>query len=313
MSSPILKLQPDHPRPSPISTALGIYIHIPFCVSKCSYCAFSSVTDRPSILQEYLGAVHREIDVYARSGVVTGRKASTIYFGGGTPSLVTPDGIAALIDHCDLAFGLDPEVEITLEANPETVSTEKLGGYRKAGVTRLSFGVQSFDERVLKDLGRVHTPARVRRAYDQARLAGHTNINLDLIYGLPHQTLEQWRRTVQIALELGPEHLSAYALTPEEGTPVGADVRDGVLVLPPDERVDADEALLHDALQTRGYVRYEISNYARDGFACRHNVGYWHSADWLGFGAAAHGHLGPRRWGNAFGLAAYLEGSQTNR
>jgi oxygen-independent coproporphyrinogen-3 oxidase len=291
----------------------GVYLHIPFCVSKCAYCAFSSGPASRGLISAYQDAVHCEIDAHAHSGAYAGRTARTLYFGGGTPSLAAPSEIAGLIDHCRRAFALASDAEITLEANPETVSYDRLRGFLDAGVTRISLGVQSFDQRELTALRRAHSSVRVARAWEAARRAGCANLSLDLIYGIPDQTPETWTATVDAALALEPDHLSAYALTPEAGTAFGLAVEEGRAALPSDDEVDTLEAVLHDRLDAAGFYRYEISNYARPGHACRHNLLYWSGDDWLGLGASAHSHVDGRRWWNHFGADDYIQAGQHGR
>lgn len=261
-------------------------------------------------MEEYLAAVHDEIEAYADSGAFAGRIADTVYFGGGTPSLADPDQIAELITRIHRAFPLLEHAEITLETNPETVSYDKLRGFLGAGVTRVSLGVQSLQAHVLRALRRAHTPERVFRAYDDARSAGCTNLNLDLIYGIPSQSRSEWSATLETALRMGPDHLSAYALTPEPDTVFGAAIAEGRTALPPDDEVQAQERLLHAALDRTGFRRYEISNYARPGSACRHNLHYWSGDDWLGLGASAHSHLAGHYWWNRFDPIEYLAASR---
>jgi oxygen-independent coproporphyrinogen-3 oxidase len=291
----------------------GVYLHIPFCVSKCAYCAFSSGPASRGLVSAYQDAVHCEIDAHAHGGAYAGRTARTLYFGGGTPSLAAPSEIAGLIDHCRQAFALASDAEITLEANPETVSYDRLRGFLDAGVTRISLGVQSFDPRELTVLRRAHSSERVARAWEAARRAGCANLSLDLIYGIPDQTPETWTATVDAALALEPDHLSAYALTPEAGTAFGLAVEEGRAALPSDDEVDTLEAVLHDRLDAAGFYRYEISNYARPGRACRHNLLYWSGDDWLGLGASAHSHVDGRRWWNHFDADDYVREGEDGR
>ena len=292
------------------ASPFGIYLHIPFCVSKCSYCAFSSIRATHGLLEEYLEAVHEELDAYAESGAFAGRIADTVYFGGGTPSLASPDQIATLIGHIRRAFPLAERTEITLEANPETVSYDKFRGFVEAGITRISLGVQSLQAHVLRALRRAHTPQRVFQAYDDARRAGCGNLNLDLIYGIPGQSRSDWAVTLETVFRMGPDHLSAYALTPEPGTVLGTEVVEERVALPDDEEIRAQERLLQAALERNGFHRYEISNYARPGTACRHNRHYWSGDDWLGLGASAHSHLAGHRWWNWFDPIRYLTASR---
>jgi oxygen-independent coproporphyrinogen-3 oxidase len=303
-----MQILPDLPMPT-IGSELrfGVYIHVPFCVSKCSYCAFSVVQSSGGLLPAYLEAIHREIDAHARRGTWARRRADTLYFGGGTPSLASPTAIASLIAHSRCAFALTPDAEITLEVNPETASYDRLRGFLEAGVTRLSIGVQSLDRRELTVLSRAHPPERALRAVEQAQRTGCTNVNVDLIYGIPGQSRVTWAATVEAILAMAPDHLSAYALTPEIGTPYGDSVDEGRTDAPAGEILTEFEAVLHTALQNAGLVRYEISNYAGPGRRCRHNLRYWSSGDWLGIGASAHSHLEGWRWWNHFETVDYLQ------
>lgn len=294
---------PDDPGHAP---GFGLYIHVPFCVSKCAYCAFSSVTGGARLMAPYVQALLRELD--DRAPIAADRVVDSLYFGGGTPSLLPPDAVAAVVRRCRESFAIDPDAEITLEANPETVTLERAAAWRDAGITRVSMGVQSLDQTELIQLDRAHTAPRATSAYRSIRAAGFRNVSVDLLYGLPGQTVERWRETVRRALELGPEHLSAYALIPESGTPIGAAVFEGRLVLPADDVVLAQEGALHEAVSQAGLKRYEISNYAKPGFACRHNLLYWRCDDWLGLGASAHSHVQGQRWSNRFAATDYIQG-----
>ncbi|MEO5656329.1 MAG: radical SAM family heme chaperone HemW [Nitrospiria bacterium] len=296
--------------PTPPSPAdLGVYVHIPFCLSKCSYCAFSSVQSERNLMSRYLDDVEREIDWHMQRGTCEGRRARSLYFGGGTPSLTPPARLARLIARCRTAWGLAEDAEITLEVNPETASLGAFRAWGEAGVNRISLGVQSLDSDELLDLRRPHTPRRVIEACEQARRARCPNLSVDLIYGIPGQPSERWRATVRGILSLGPDHLSAYALTPEPGTPFGAAVEEGRVLLPPDDLILEQEQILEEEITAAGLRRYEISNYARPGYECRHNLLYWRGDDWLGLGASAHSRIGERRWWNRFDPTEYLDHS----
>jgi oxygen-independent coproporphyrinogen-3 oxidase len=258
------------------------------------------------LMEPYVAAVLREID--ERASLATGRTVTSLYLGGGTPSLLPPAAVATLLRECRRAFSFAPDAELTIEANPETVTRDRVDAWLDVGITRVSMGVQSLEDQELLSLNRPHTAARAVTAFRAIRAAGVHNISVDLLYGLPQQTVEGWRDTVRRALDLDPEHLSAYALTPETGTPIGSAVFDGRLDLPDADMVLAQEDALHDELSRSGLTRYEISNYAKPGFACRHNMLYWRCDDWLGFGASAHSHVHGRRWWNRFDTADYLQG-----
>ena len=267
-----------------------LYVHIPFCRKKCRYCDFNSLDDSPVAPDEYVNGVVREMEL--RASILDGAlSAQTLYFGGGTPSLLEPALVARVIDAAVRRFGLDREAEITLEANPGTLTAERLRGYRTAGVNRLSLGVQSFDDGQLKFLGRVHSAAQARDAVALARRAGFANIGIDLIHSLPGESLDLWRFDLAEAVVLGPDHLSVYGLTIEEGTPL-ADLADtGALDPLPG---DASAEMIREAMErlaAAGYEQYEIANFARPGCRSRHNQAYWQRAPYLGFGAGAHSFL----------------------
>jgi len=265
--------------------ALGLYVHFPFCLSKCAYCDFpSQVTERiPD--PAYRDAVVEEIRT--RAPEFGSGRFSTIFFGGGTPSLWSPDSVAAVIDAARTTLGLAPDTEISLEANPGTIDTERLAAYRDAGVNRLSLGIQSLDDRLLSAVGRIHDRGQALRAVAAARDAGLDNLGLDLIFGLPGQVPEAWVVDLGRALTLAPEHLSLYQLTLAEGTPLRQAVDRGVRRVP-DE--DATAQMLEQGLALAadaGYLRYEVSNLSRPDRRCRHNLIYWTGGEYLGVGAAA--------------------------
>ncbi len=236
----------------------------------------------------------------------TQRRARTIFFGGGTPSLLSATQIERLLHACRRAFAVDEEAEITLEANPGTLDQEHLTGLRAAGVNRLSMGAQSFDAELLRTLGRIHSPADIRQAVYSARAAGFTSINLDLMFGLPAQTIEHWRETLNQALALHPEHLSLYSLIIEEGTPFYTWTQEGKII-PADEDLCADMYEYADErLQAAGYENYEISNWALPGHQCRHNLTYWHNLPYLGMGAGAYSSFGGRRFSNVLEPLEYI-------
>jgi putative oxygen-independent coproporphyrinogen III oxidase len=284
----------------------SLYLHFPYCWSKCRYCAFNSVRyDKPQSLR-FLSALKMEIARYGCSPSIRGRRLSTIFMGGGTPSIFTADRILDVLDDCRRLFSFEDDIEITMEANPGTVDLDKLTVLKSGGVTRLSLGVESFQDDELVMLGRAHSSRVAREAYGMARKAGFDNVNLDFIYSLQDQSLEKWGRTLDEAIGLDPEHLSAYTLTIEPGTPFGEDYRGGLLQLPDEERqIRFDEWTL-DRLSRAGYRRYEVSNYARPGYACRHNLGYWSQHEYLGLGPGAHSYLGGRRFSKVEDIDAYI-------
>jgi oxygen-independent coproporphyrinogen-3 oxidase len=287
--------------------SLSLYLHIPFCVQKCRYCDFNSVAVAPFSLEEYTDLLLREMAQRAAT-FETPVTAATLYFGGGTPSLLEPVLVARLIEAAVHHFHLTVDAEVTLEANPGTVTAATLGGYRAAGVNRLSLGVQSLDDRFLALLGRVHTAAESRRAVSLARRSGFDNLGIDLIHSLPGQTLGQWRETLREAVALGPEHVSAYGLAIEEGTPFAASLARGELDLPDEDESVRMIETTRDTLAVAGFEPYEIANFAKAGRRSRHNQVYWQRGSYLGFGAGAHSFLASGwgvRWHNPPELTAY--------
>ncbi|HLP17118.1 MAG TPA: radical SAM family heme chaperone HemW [Bacteroidota bacterium] len=288
----------------------SLYVHIPYCEKKCIYCDFYSIENH-STLSEFLGALAREIDHYAL--IYAGREpVETIFFGGGTPSLLSGSQIGAIIDQLRARFKLLPECEITLEANPGTVTRDSFKAYLAAGINRMSIGIQSFNQDELAFLGRIHTAAEAERAVLDAYDAGFRNVSCDLIFSLPGQTRERWGRTLARALALSPQHISAYSLIVEEHTLLSAMVKRRE-VTPISESADAEIfELTMEMLEDAGYEHYEISNYARPGFACRHNVNYWNHTNYLGFGPSAHSFWltppvhPPKRWWNERQITRYL-------
>jgi len=273
----------------------GLYLHIPFCHRKCHYCDFFSVPASNSQLKTYPELLIQHLGWSASQGW-TG-KFDTIYFGGGTPSLLSPSSICKIIAAVDQNFTIAKDAEITLEANPGTVTQQRLADYRSAGVNRLSLGLQTCNDHLLKGLGRLHDRRQGLQSFESARQAGFTNISLDLMFALPGQSREDLEEDLQTYLDLAPEHFSCYGLTAEPGTPLHAKVTSGALSLP-DEDLYADSFMvLHDQLSAAGYTHYEIANYARDGFDCRHNLGYWERRPYLGIGAGAHS-FHAKGWGS---------------
>lgn len=274
---------------------LGIYIHIPFCVKKCPYCDFTSFTPGTIPEDEYVKAVIREMEVRRKAEVEEEVKVETVYFGGGTPSLLSPKGVAYIIEKISETFILK-EPEITIEANPGTVDFEKLRGYRDAGVNRLSLGIQSLNDRLLSVLGRIHDRKEALNAYEDARRAGFENIGIDLIHSKPGETLSDWKKDLEEAVSLRSEHISAYNLTIEEETHFFHMQEKGTLKLPPEEAQAEMFTLTEEILERAGYEHYEISNYALPGFRSRHNQIYWKGGEYLGVGVSAHSFL-RKGWG----------------
>jgi oxygen-independent coproporphyrinogen III oxidase len=283
----------------------SLYLHIPFCDTKCSYCDFNSYAGLESLIPAYTAALCRELRLWAERHV-TGR-VPTVFFGGGTPSLTPLREMQAILETLGSSYRLDHDAEISLEANPGTVDAAYLRVLRLLGINRLSLGVQSFDDTELRALDRIHSAAQAAEALSAARVAGFENVNLDLIYGLAGQTLAGWKRNVIRALSLRPEHLSLYALTVEEGTALFSAVRRGTAPSPdPDLQADMYE-LAQELLASAGYEQYEISNWAQPGYACRHNLVYWRNGRWLGLGAGGHSSIGGYRFSDARSPQAYID------
>ncbi|MRR56402.1 MAG: radical SAM family heme chaperone HemW [Deltaproteobacteria bacterium] len=289
--------------------SLSLYIHYPFCLRKCRYCAFNSVSDAPCSPDEYLTGLLKELEL-SRELPEKGSAAGTLYFGGGTPSLLEPAQVARIIEAAAKQYALAADAEITLECNPGTITRGKLAAFRAVGVNRLSLGVQSFDDELLDVLGRSHSAEEALGAFRAAREAGYDNIGLDLIYSLPGQSLAQWQRELSQACELKPEHLSVYGLTIEEGTPFALLEEKGELLLPDEEESARMYELSAELLAVNGYEQYEIANFARPGFRSRHNSGYWLRRPFLGCGAGAHSFLrqpeAGLRFSNTAKVADYL-------
>ena len=291
----------------------SLYVHIPYCVSKCPYCDFNShvVPDIPE--RSYTAALIQELHHYARKDDWRGRTIRTIFFGGGTPSTFQPASIARILESAAGLFPVDSICEITLEANPGTVESGNFAGYRACGVNRISLGVQSFQPHLLKFLGRVHSADEAVKALQVIGDAGFKNFSLDMIYANPGQTLRDLENDLDTALKFQSPHVSAYNLTIEEGTPFHHDYRNGRIRLLSEEEEIAMAELIEQRLSAAGLHRYEISNYARPGFHSRHNVNYWQSGDYLGIGAGAHSYMSVwsdeiygRRWWNEKNPARYI-------
>ena len=287
----------------------GLYIHVPFCEKKCAYCNFYSVTTL-SDMPAYVKAILEEISLYANDY----DQFDTIYIGGGTPSLLTAAAFSDILLHVRTTFTIDPEAEITVEANPADVHPPFLNALRQAGVNRLNLGVQSFDEGVLRFLARRHTSGQALQGISQARAAGFDQIGLDLIYGIPGQTHLSWKDTLSRALAFEPEHLSCYELSLEGDTPLAHRHRQGHFRLPDDDGLADLFMITSEMLEDAGYRHYEVSNFARtDRFKSRHNQKYWRHVPYLGLGPAAHSFCGQKRWWNHRSLNQYLSDIRQHR
>ena len=280
-----------------VSDRFGVYVHVPFCERKCLYCDFYSV-EGTDLKDRYLNALHREIARASRRP--NAAAVDTIYIGGGTPSLLTPDEIERLLGEIGRCFTIAGDAERTIEVNPGTTTRESLRMLRQLGMNRLSIGVQSFDDRVLTFLGRIHTVAEARSCIETARAVGFENISLDLIFGIPGQSRRGWEDTLKEALALSPDHVSAYSLIVEEQTPLFALVKSGSVVPVTEEEEAAQFTLTMSFLEDSGYDHYEVSNYARPSCRSRHNSAYWHHHNYLGFGPSAHSFWVDARSGEAW-------------
>ncbi len=286
---------------------LELYIHIPFCVKKCAYCDFLSGPASDQQIEEYVQALIEEIRYYKE--VAKNYEVSTVFWGGGTPSLLTGEQMKVLMEALGQTFFIRQNAEITMEANPGTVTVEKLRAYQKAGINRISFGLQSVDNEELKMLGRIHTYEEFLESYDAARKAGFQNINVDLISAIPKQTVSSWEQTLQTIISLQPEHISAYSLIVEEGTPFAKLYGEGCELehlLPSEEEERRMYERTEELLQEAGYHRYEISNYAKEGYECQHNLGYWERKEYLGLGLGASSLIEETRFHNTDVMEEYL-------
>jgi oxygen-independent coproporphyrinogen-3 oxidase len=281
-----------------------LYVHVPFCAKRCGYCSFNTSPLEDGALARYLEALHREIDLLGGIAWSPRVRLSTIFLGGGTPSLLAADEMAAGLARIRARFDVAADAEVTVECNPESVTRDKLAGYRAAGVNRLSLGVQSLDNSILPRLGRLHDARGARAAFEAARAAGCDNLSVDLMYGLPGLDPDGWTRAVETVLDWGPDHLSAYGLTLDAGSLWGAA---GVEGLPTEDTQIDQYWRLARAAAARGFEHYEISNYARPGRRSRHNQIYWHAAEYLAAGPGACGFVGRMRYANVKATPRYCE------
>jgi oxygen-independent coproporphyrinogen III oxidase len=284
----------------------GVYIHIPFCRARCSYCDFATGQYEGALAEDYVWAVAREVETFRDAA--EDACVDTVYFGGGTPSLLLPAQVERLLAAVRRRFRVDARAEVTMEMNPGTVTRETLGAFRAAGVNRASFGAQTFDDHELKKLGRTHTADDTRRTLRDLRAEGFDNVSFDLIAGLPDQTLEAWSRNLEEALALRPEHLSLYLLEVHEATPLAEQLRQGRYAAPDPDLAAEMYELLAARTREEGYEQYEISNFCRRGRESRHNLKYWTGAPFYGFGCSAHSFDGRRRrWSNERDARRYVE------
>jgi oxygen-independent coproporphyrinogen-3 oxidase len=285
---------------------IGLYIHIPFCSAICNYCNFNRGLFDASLKSRYVGALVAELGQSASAHAGRPLAADTIYFGGGTPSLLEPDEVARIIDTCRMAFDVSADAEVTLEANPETVAAPRLAAFRRAGVNRVSFGVQSFRDEELRRLSRLHSADRARVAVDEARAAGVDNVSLDLMMWLPQQSVGDWLESVDQAIAIAPEHLSLYLLELYPNAPLRDDMARAQWSLAPDDDAATMYLTAMERLDASGYQQYEISNVSRPGRQSRHNLKYWTDGEWLGFGCGAHSTRAGVRWKNVASTEEYV-------
>ena len=281
----------------------GLYIHIPFCVSKCHYCDFNSYADKSHLVERYQEVLLSEISQFSKN-----REINTIFFGGGTPSYLPPDKVLQVMEMIKRSFNCSSVYEITLESNPETIdNTKRFAGYLEAGINRVSIGAQSFDDQILESMNRPHRAEKIPQVVDYARKAGFENINLDFIFGYPGQTMAIWKDTLKKAIQLLPEHISLYGLTIEPGTTLYTFVKkDNVRVLEDDLVLDMYQYALLE-LKKAGYEQYEISNFSLPGKECLHNLNYWKNGEYFGFGAGAHSYIYGRRYWNIRSIDEYIK------
>ncbi|NLW24081.1 MAG: radical SAM family heme chaperone HemW [Clostridia bacterium] len=286
----------------------ALYIHIPFCVAKCNYCDFLSFPGCSEELKErYISCLKTEAVLRKKQFQLEKVKLNTVFLGGGTPTCLSGGLLNDILLFIKDTFQLQDKVEISIEANPGTIDEGKLAVLKKAGVNRLSLGVQSFAEELLRNLGRIHSINEIQESFSFARKVGFTNINLDLMYGLPGQTIKHWEHTLIKTIELEPEHISTYQLKIEEGTPLGNKLTRGEIQEFDDEIALEMYQLAQDYLTEAGYIQYEVSNFTKPGFRCRHNCTYWLTKPYLGLGAGAHSFYPPLRFFNKGNLSAYLD------
>ncbi|MCX7710426.1 MAG: radical SAM family heme chaperone HemW [Clostridia bacterium] len=283
---------------------LGLYIHIPYCKSKCHYCDFNSFPGKEESIPGYFDALVREVELYAET--LKEIQVKTIFIGGGTPSLVEPKYIYHLMRAVQQNLNIVKNAEISIETNPGTLTYEKLLAYKTMGINRLSIGLQACQDRLLRKLGRIHKMDEFVENYEIARKVGFKNINIDLIFGIPSQTMKDWGETLRNVIGLNPEHLSCYSLKIEEETKFGKMYDVGELIPVEDELDREMYEFTAETLKKNGYKHYEISNFAKEGFECRHNLIYWHGEEYMGIGAGAHSYYKKNRYNNLYNIEAYI-------
>ncbi len=298
------------------NNSLGIYVHVPFCISKCPYCDFASVAGQDAPEDMYVGCLLKELDGVARHEGLRDKEVSSIFFGGGTPTIFSPESFSRLLRGIEGVFPVNKHAEVTIEANPDTIDAERLKAFKDAGIGRLSLGVQSLDRVTLKTLGRTHDEEKAIEAFLSAREAGFTNIGVDLIFGVPGQDIKAWEDTVSGVLKFKPEHISTYGLTFEKGTPFHGSLTQGMFKNRPEEDTEIEMfSIASRMLEDFKYDHYEISNFSLSGHECVHNLRYWSGLDYIGLGVGAHSYFsgraaglwGMRRW-NFRDIGQYMAG-----
>lgn len=288
-----------------LMTKTGLYIHVPFCSSKCSYCDFNSYSGKLNYTKEYFNAMEKEIELYHDE--LEYNLIDTIFIGGGTPSCVDQKYISDILTKCRASFIIAEDCEISIESNPGTIDIKKLMNYKLNGINRISVGLQAYQSNLLKYLGRTHSTEDFISSIELAKKAGFTNINADVIFGIPSQTMEDWKETLKVLVDLGITHISAYSLKIEEGTKFGQMLDCGKLVQMEDE---LDREMYHYAIEylsRNGFIQYELSNFAKEGYECKHNLTYWKCVDYLGLGAGAHSLLSDIRFSNEYSIEGYIK------
>lgn len=296
-----------------VEREIGLYIHVPLCRQRCHFCAFYLEIATPARTEAFLSALIRELALYGQQNLFGQRALRSIYFGGGTPTTIPSRQLAGLLTRIQDTFPVGPDIEVTIEAHPATVTSSDLSMLAEAGFNRLSLGAESMAPEDFIPIGRPGTVRETEQAVDNARIAGFSNINLDLMYGLPGQSLASWIRTVESLITLNPTHISCYALTVEDHTKLAQDIAKGLVPAPDDTLQIVMEEAAETILASAGFTRYEISNYARPGYACRHNLLYWTDGDYLGLGPSAQSYVGGCRFGNIADLNAYTVRLQDNQ
>ena len=290
---------------------IGLYIHIPFCQQKCLYCDFPSSANLTHLYQPYVTALCREIS--GLGGVLSGCTIDTLYIGGGTPTVLSADCLQQILQQVNDSFSIDSHAEMSIEANPGTINHEKLLALQSGGINRISFGVQTFSDQLLSSIGRMHSAAQAIEAVNMAKQAGFSNINLDLMYGLPGQSVQQLKESILQAVALNVTHISAYGLKVEEDTPFAAMQNQGTLMLPDEDEDEAMYDLINQLLPQKGFLRYEISNFAKEGYECAHNLKYWQYQAYLGVGAAAHSFWQTERLANTTDVLTYIQAIESGQ